>query len=85
MSLAELVESVEFVVDAQGNRKAVVVDLAVWKEVLQILADTLEEAEDAQAIREIEVRITSGQERLFTHEEVWAEIEALESQGALPD
>lgn len=41
MSLAELVESVEFVVDAQGNRKAVVVDLAVWKEVLQILGGIL--------------------------------------------
>lgn len=85
MSIAELIEAVEFVVDAQGNKKAVLVDLAVWQEVLQLLADALEEADDAQVVREIEARIAAGQEPLYTHEEVWSEIESLESQGALPD
>ena len=47
--------------------------------------DAMEEEEDIQAIREIEARIASGQERLYSHQEVWEELEALESQGALPD
>ena len=47
--------------------------------------DALEEAEDIQAIRAIEARIASGQERLYSHQEVWDEIEALENEGALPD
>jgi predicted DNA-binding protein len=49
------------------------------------IADAMEEAEDIQAIREIEARIASGEERLYSHQEVWDEIDALEAQGALPD
>ncbi len=85
MSLTELVQSVEFVVDSQGHKKAVLVDLATWQEVLHLLADFIEEADEARDIREIEAQIAAGQETLFTHEEVWAEIEALESKGALPN
>jgi predicted DNA-binding protein len=49
------------------------------------IEDTMEEAEDIQAVRDIEARIASGQERLYSHQEVWDEIETLENEGALPD
>ncbi|MFN8455420.1 MAG: hypothetical protein U0401_12260 [Anaerolineae bacterium] len=37
MSVVELIESAEFLVDAQGNKKAVQVDLAVWEEIVALL------------------------------------------------
>lgn len=49
------------------------------------ITEALEEEEDLRAVQAIEERIAAGQERVYSHEEVWAEIEALESQGALPD
>jgi predicted DNA-binding protein len=49
------------------------------------ITEALEEDEDARAVQAIEARIASGQERTYSHEEVWAEIEALESEGVLPD
>jgi len=51
MSIAELVQKAQFVVDANGKKKAVVVDYAVWKELLTLLED-LEDAEDIKQIRE---------------------------------
>jgi predicted DNA-binding protein len=50
----------------------------------QIIAEALEEADDVRAVREIEARLVSGQERVYSHDEVWGELEMLESQGALP-
>ncbi len=47
--------------------------------------EALEEAEDVRDIREIEALIAAGQERFYTHEEVWREIEELEAEGELPD
>jgi len=41
MSIAELMKAVEFVVDAGGNKKAVLVGWPVWEELLQQL-DALE-------------------------------------------
>jgi len=49
------------------------------------IAQALDENEDIRAAQTIEARIAAGQERLYSHDEVWAEIEALEAQGALPD
>ncbi|MFQ5796534.1 MAG: DUF6290 family protein [Candidatus Bipolaricaulia bacterium] len=51
----------------------------------EYVTEALEEAEDVRAVQEIEARIASGEERTYSHDEVWKEIEALESQGALPD
>lgn len=83
MSLTELIKSVEFLVDAEGNKKAAVLDWAVWEALLTWLEE-IEEIEDTQAVREIEARIAAGQEPLYSHEEVWAEIDTLEAQGELP-
>lgn len=45
----------------------------------------MEEADDVRAVEEIDARIAAGEERIYSHAEVWAEIEALEAQGVLPD
>jgi len=37
MSVAELLRSAQFVVDAAGERKAVQLDLAVWEEIMTLL------------------------------------------------
>lgn len=39
MTVAELLETVQFITDAEGNKKAVVVDLAVWEGMLARLED----------------------------------------------
>ncbi len=50
-----LSDSAEFVVDAQGGRKALLLDYAVWKK----LMDQTEDMEDSA---EIEASRTSGEE-----------------------
>ena len=51
----------------------------------EYLTDSIEDAEDARAVALIEKRIAEGRELVYSHEEVWTEIEALEAKGALPD
>ncbi len=65
----------------RGETVSDVVRLALENYVIE----ALEETNDVRAVRDIEARIAAGQEQAYSHEEVWAEIEALESQGALPD
>ncbi len=51
MSVIELLQTAQFVVDASGNKKAVVLDYAVWEELLTLLED-LEDAEEIRRLRE---------------------------------
>lgn len=52
MSIAELIKTAQFVVDGDGNRRAVQLDLVVWEELITLLED-LEDAEEmAQAHQE---------------------------------
>ena len=54
MSIAELLKKAQFVADGDGNKKAVVVDYAIWEEILTLLED-LEDAEEVgrlHALRE---------------------------------
>ena len=51
MSVTELLQSARFVVDAEGNKKAVIVDYDIWEELLTILEDL----EDAQEIKQLRV------------------------------
>ncbi|GIK40224.1 MAG: hypothetical protein BroJett011_40570 [Chloroflexota bacterium] len=37
MNLAEILASAQYLTDAEGNRKAIVLDLAVWQEILALL------------------------------------------------
>lgn len=39
MTFTELADKVQFVTDAEGNRKAVQLDLSVWQEILTLLAE----------------------------------------------
>ncbi len=50
MSMKELIESAEFLVDAQGRKKAVV-DVRVWEEIVTLLED-LEDAAEIQQLRD---------------------------------
>ena len=50
MSMKELIESAEFLVDAQGKKKAVV-DVRVWEEIVTLLED-LEDATEIQQMRD---------------------------------
>lgn len=47
--------------------------------------DIMEEADDIRLVKAIEARLAAGQEPVYSHEEVWAEIDRLESKGELPD
>jgi hypothetical protein len=51
MSVTELLQTARFVVDAEGNKKAVMVDYDIWEELLSILEDW----EDAQEIKQLRV------------------------------
>ena len=50
MTIAELLNSAQFIVDKDGNKTAVVLDLAVWEEIVLALKklDTLEAASEPE-------------------------------------
>ena len=48
------------------------------------IQEALQDARDLRELQALETRIDAGHEPLYDHDEVWAEIEALEAQGALP-
>jgi Arc/MetJ-type ribon-helix-helix transcriptional regulator len=48
------------------------------------IQEALDDARDLRELQAVEARIDAGLEPLYDHDEVWAEIEALEAQGALP-
>ena len=48
------------------------------------VAESLEDAHDLREVMALNARIDAGQEPIFSHADVWAEIEALEAQGAIP-
>jgi hypothetical protein len=49
--MKDLLDKAEFLVDADGKKKAVVVDLEVWDE-LQTLIEDLEDAAEIQSLRD---------------------------------
>jgi hypothetical protein len=51
MSVTELLQAVQYVVDHEGNKKAALLDYAVWEELLTVLED-LEDADEIQRLRE---------------------------------
>jgi hypothetical protein len=68
MTVTELLETAQFLVDTKGKRKAVVLDYTVWEELLTLLED-LEDAEEIRRLRE------SGEETL-SWEQAKAELHA---------
>jgi hypothetical protein len=51
MSVTELLQEAQFLVDANGNKKAVVFDFVIWEGLLTLLED-LEDAEEIRHLRE---------------------------------
>ncbi|MCB0227136.1 MAG: hypothetical protein KDI02_25795 [Anaerolineae bacterium] len=52
MTTAELLNSVQYLVDETGQKKAVQIDLAVWKKILELLEDMEDEEEMSIALQE---------------------------------
>ena len=65
MNIKELLQSAEYVVAVNGKRKATVVDLARWEEILTLLEDL-----DAEEIRQMR----DAREEYVTCEQAKAEL-----------
>ena len=52
MTVSELLRSVQFVVDPEGTKSAVILSMDVWEQVLTLLED-IEDAEDIRQARKI--------------------------------
>ena len=52
MTIAEILNSIKFVVEPDGHQSAVVVDLDVWEQIITLLEDT-EDAEEMKQARSI--------------------------------
>jgi len=51
MAVMELLQTAQFLVDVDGNKKSVVLDYALWEELLTLLED-LEDVEEIHRLRE---------------------------------
>ena len=52
MTVAEILNSVKFVVDPNGQQSAVVVDMEVWEQIVTLLED-IEDAEEVKKARSL--------------------------------
>ncbi len=66
MNALEMLQTAEFVVDAHGNKKAVLLDYKVWEALLTLLEDR----EDAEEIR----RLRQAGEETLSWEQAKAEL-----------
>jgi hypothetical protein len=51
VSTTELLQTAQFLIDTNGNKKAVVLDYVLWEELLTLLED-LEDAEEIRRLHE---------------------------------
>jgi hypothetical protein len=51
VSVSEVLQQAQFLVDAEGNKKSVVFDYSLWEELLTLLED-LEDAEEIRRLHE---------------------------------
>jgi hypothetical protein len=77
VELIELLRSVRFVVDSQGNPTDAVISIGDWK----ALIEWLEDLEDAVTVREYLRRLEQGKDDTIPWEEIKAELMA---DGLLP-
>ena len=68
MSVTELLKSARFVVGADGEKQAVILDVAVWEELVTLM-EGLEDAEEMHQARQVD-------EDLVSWERVQAEYKA---------
>lgn len=62
----------QFITDTEGNRVAVVIDLATYRQLLE----ALEDLEDIRAAEEARVALAAGDEEAIPFEQAMAEIDA---------
>jgi hypothetical protein len=79
MSVSEIVKSVTYLVDTDGNKKAVQVDWSVWQELLNILEDQ----EDDRRWDELFAAHPEVMERLAAEAEI--EIKAGRTKELIPE
>ncbi|MDM8000623.1 MAG: hypothetical protein QUS33_11715 [Dehalococcoidia bacterium] len=56
MSVTELLKSARFVVGADGEKQAVILDVAIWEELVTLMED-LEDAEEMQQARQVDEEV----------------------------
>ncbi len=61
MNVTEMLNKAEFLVDENGNKKAIVLDMALWQELLDLLED-LEDAAEIQQMRDAGAETVDWQE-----------------------
>jgi hypothetical protein len=77
---ARLRQQAHAVANLRGETVSSVVRTALADYIQEAVAD----ARDRRELDALERRIDAGLEPLYDHDDIWAEIEALEAQGALP-
>ncbi len=50
MSISDLITKTQYVIDSQGEKQAVLIDLSVWAEIVALLED-LEDAAEMEQLR----------------------------------
>jgi hypothetical protein len=68
MTVKEMLQAAQFLVDTDGTRKAVVLDYAVWEELLELLEDW----EDAEELRHLQ----TADDEIVSWEQAKAELRA---------
>ncbi len=70
MTVEKILDSVQYVVDGTGNRKAVQLELSVWEELITLL----EELEDAEELARLREAVQNGAEEVIPWEQAKAGI-----------
>ncbi len=68
MSTKELLNNAQFVINSQGEKKAVILDYCLWEELITIIEDI----EDAEEIKHLRV----AKEEIISWEQAKAELRA---------
>jgi predicted transcriptional regulator len=82
--MVKLPESLRRQAQAVARLRGETVSAVVRAALQQYVADAREDARDLRELDALVARVDAGLEPLREHDDVWAEIEALEAQGALP-
>lgn len=61
MSVHDLIQASQFLIDADGNKKGVVLEYPLWEELLTLIED-MEDAEEIRQLRESDEEVVSWEE-----------------------
>ena len=83
--LVELPETLSLKVSAVASARGETVSSLIQEALAEYISELDEEAADTKAVRAIETRLAEGRERLYSHQEIWDELDSSEPQRGLPD